>query len=77
MQAVIKIKNSEFNETLFRKIKAMLNKSKESSVVIKIVDGQSLYYEELTQSIAELDNGKSIVTFTPEELKKYAATRRK
>lgn len=71
MDAIFKIKGDEFDEALFKKIKALLRKSNEASVVIQITDDQDAYHRTLQQSIRELGDPEKHISFTMESLAAY------
>jgi len=71
MDAVFKIKGEEFDETLFKKIKALLRKTEKASVVIQITDEQDAYHRALQKSISELNQPEKLLTFTMESLETY------
>ena len=71
MDAVFKIKGDEFDETLFKKIKALLRKSGDASVVIQITDEQDAYHRALQKSIIELNQPEKLLSFTMESLETY------
>ena len=71
MDAVFKIKGDEFDETLFKKIKALLRKSDKASVVIQITDEQDAYHRTLQKSISELNQPEKLLSFTMESLETY------
>ena len=77
MDAVFKIKGDEFDETLFKKIKALLRKSDNSSVVIHVTDESSEYFRTLEKSIGELNRPQDLISFTMEGLETYTATKKK
>ncbi len=70
MDAIFKIKAEEFDETMFRKIKALLRKGS-SSVIIHVTDESEAYHRTLQQSINELNKGDNLVSFAMEDLVKY------
>lgn len=73
MDAVFKIKGDEFDETLFKKIKALLRKSENSSIIIQVTDEQGAYHRSLQKSISELDRAENLISFTQEGLETYTA----
>ena len=71
MDAVFKIKGDEFDETLFKKIKALLSKTAQANVVIQITDEQDAYHRALQKSINELNQPEKLISFTMESLEAY------
>jgi hypothetical protein len=71
MDAVFNIKAEEFDETLFKKIKALLRKGNKASVLIHISDEQDVYQRTLTKSIQELNQPENLLSFTMESLEAY------
>ncbi|MDZ4847607.1 MAG: hypothetical protein SH857_18890 [Chitinophagales bacterium] len=76
MDAVFKIKGEEFDETLFKKIKALLRKADNASVVIQITDEQDAYHRALQQSVSELSRPEQLISFTMESLEAYNKKRK-
>ncbi len=76
MDAVFKIKGEEFDEVLFKKIKALLRKNG-SSVIIQVTDESEVYHRMLQQSINEMNEGSKLVSFALEDLVKYKPTKAK
>ena len=77
MDAVFKISGEEFDEALFKKIKALLKKGSNSSVVIHVVDEKQAYKNALNKSIAELNNPDELISFAMEELVAYKTPSKK
>ncbi len=67
MQAIFTIPASEFDNSLFEKIKSLLKANGEGAEVVISVRPKSLYAEELKRSIAEADSGENCKVFTVEE----------
>jgi len=79
MDALIKIPSSEFNEDVFKKIKALIKTTGNSEVTIAISNTEETqfrkeskkeYWNRLNQSIKDIEEGKGIV-FTMDELGEY------
>lgn len=77
MDAVFKIRGDEFDETLFKKIKALLKKSDRTSVVIHVTDESALYFRSLEKSMGELQQPEEMISFTMERLETYTAKKKK
>ena len=77
MDAIFKIKGDEFDETLFKKIKALLRKSDKTSVVIHVTDESAAYQRTLEKSINELNRAGDLISFTMEGLETYTANKKK
>ena len=73
MDAVIKIKGDEFDEKLFKRIKALLGTNDNASVVIHVTDDQSAYLRDLEKSIKELNQSENLLSFTMESFETYNA----
>ncbi len=71
MQATITIPASEFDSSLFEKIKSLLKANGEGAEVVISVRPKSLYAEELKKSIAEADSGENCTVFTVEEFESF------
>jgi hypothetical protein len=71
MEAVFKIRGDEFDEALFKKIKALLRKSDNSSVLIRVTDEQDEYTRTLEKSISELNQPENLLSFTMDSLTTY------
>ncbi len=75
MDAIIKIPSSEFNEELFKKIRALL-KDRNADVTIAVHDlddrkeSNEEYWNRVQKSIADIESGKG-VTFTMTELEEF------
>jgi len=77
MDAIFRIKGNEFDEALFKKIKALLRKSGDAKVVIQVTDEQDAYHRSLQKSISELsDPPENLISFTMEELVAYNKKRK-
>lgn len=77
MDAVIKMPSSEFNEEVFKKIKALITSFGNADVTIAISNNKDFrsetkdeYWDRLNRSVKDLENGNG-VTFTMEELGEY------
>jgi hypothetical protein len=79
MDALIKISSSEFNEEVFKKIKALLKSVGDAEVIIAITnrtegfsrkESKEEYWARLDKSIKDIEQGNG-VTFTMEELEEY------
>lgn len=71
MQAVFTIPASEFDSSLFEKIKSLLKANGEESEVIISVRAKSRYAEELKKSIAEADADEDCIVFTVNEFESF------
>ncbi|MCF0059227.1 hypothetical protein [Dyadobacter sp. CY356] len=80
MEAVLKIKSSEFTDELISKIRALLSVSKDSEVTISITDKISAgilreesreeYFSRLDKSIDDFESG-NIVSFNGDSFEKF------
>ncbi len=79
VQATFTISAEDFNDEIFDKIKTYL-KGQQAFVTISIQKEPSAspkketreeYFEKLDKSIAELERGENIVSFTVEEFQKF------
>ena len=68
MDALFKIKGNEFNEALFKKIKDLLRKGKNTSILIRVTDEQEVYQHTLEESIAQLNEPGELYSFTMQGL---------
>ena len=73
MDAVFKIRGDEFDEVLFKKIKALLRKGDNASVLIRVSDEKDVYERTLQKSIDELNEPKQLLSFTMESLETYTS----
>ena len=79
MDALIKLRSSEFNEDIFDKIKALLKSFGDAEITIAVsdslnntrVESKEEYWNRLSQSVSDIENGKGI-GFTMEELNKLS-----
>ncbi len=71
MQAIFTIAASEFDSSLFEKIKSLLKANGEGYEVVISVRPKSPYSEELKKSIAEADSGENCTLFTVEEFESF------
>ena len=79
MDALIKIPSSEFNEEVFKKIKALIKSVGNAEVTIAISnksdgifrnESKEEYWDRLNKSVVDIEQGKGIV-FTMDELEEY------
>ncbi len=79
MDAMIKISSSEFNEDVFKKIKALIKSFGSAEVTIAVSnatgsmfrkESKEEYWERLSKSVVDIEHGKGIV-FTMDELENY------
>ncbi|WP_254560733.1 hypothetical protein [Dyadobacter diqingensis] len=80
MEAVLKIKSSEFTDELISKIKALLSVSKDSEVTISITDKPSLgllrdesreeYFSRLDKSIDDFEKG-NVISFSGDSFEQF------
>jgi hypothetical protein len=80
MEAVLKIKSSEFTDELISKIKALLSVSKDSEVTISITDKSSPgilrdesreeYFSRLDKSIDDFEKG-NVVSFSGDSFEQF------
>lgn len=79
MDALIKIPSSEFNEEVFKKIKALIKSVGDAEVTIAISnktddifrnESKEEYWDRLNKSVVDIEQGKGIV-FTMNELEEY------
>ena len=71
MQAIFTIPASEFDSSLFEKIKSLLKSNGEGAEVVISVRSKSFYAEELKKSIAEADSDENCTVFTVEEFESF------
>ena len=71
MEAVIKIRGSELNNHLLKKIKDLVSANKNLDITISINDTNNEYFKKLDNSIGQLDKKKDLVQFTMEEFVEY------
>lgn len=79
MDALIKISSSEFNEEVFKKIKALIKSVGDAEVTIAVSnktndlfrnETKEEYWNRLHRSVADIEQGKGTV-FTMHELEEY------
>ncbi|MFN0036763.1 MAG: hypothetical protein ACKVUS_16985 [Saprospiraceae bacterium] len=71
MQAVFTIPASEFDSSLFEKIKNLLKANGEGAEVVISVRTKARYIEDLKKSIAEADADEDCTVFTVEEFESF------
>jgi len=79
MDALIRVRSSEFNEDIFNKIKALLKSFGDAEITIAVTDtlntsrkeSKEEYWNRISQSVSDIENGKG-VSFTVEELNKLS-----
>ena len=76
MDAVFKIKGTEFNATLFKKIKSLLGKKGNANVVIQVTDEEEAYHRALQKSISELSEPDKLISFSMEGLEEYTSKKK-
>ena len=78
MDTIIKLSSAEFNEELFKKIRAFLN-GRNAHITIAVTDisdtplrkeNTEEYWDRLNKSIEDIEQGKGI-TFTMKELEEF------
>ncbi len=79
MDALIKIPSSEFNEDVFKKIKALIKSVGNAEITIAVSnktddsfrnESKEEYWNRLNKSVADIEEGKGVV-FTMNELEAY------
>ena len=58
---------------LFKKIKALLRKGDNTSVLIHVSDEKDVYTQTLQKSIEEMNEPKQLLSFSMEDLEIYSA----
>jgi hypothetical protein len=77
MDAVIKVKLSELNSAFLERLKHLFQGNEEAELTISFDDRKQKYYESLSRSLEELEQGKDLVTFSSiEELESYTSSKR-
>ncbi len=72
MDAIIKIKLSELNAGLVEHIKALFQGKDDVELTLTFDDREHKYYEVLSRSKKDLEQGHNLTTFTMEELEAYS-----
>lgn len=81
MDALIKLRSSEFNEEIFNKIKSLLKSFGDAEITIAVSESLSTlrqeskddYWNRISQSVSDIEDGKG-VGFKMEELSAYFQT---
>jgi len=76
MEAVIKIKVSELNSSLIKRIKKLFSDDEDAEITISLGKKTSEYLEVLNRSKEDLENNKNLISFTMEELAEYSANKK-
>lgn len=73
MDAVIKVKVTELNINLLERLKSLFQGNDEAELTISYDDKKQKYFESLTRSVKEFEQGTNLVTFNSiEELEAYS-----
>ena len=75
MNAVIKLRPEELDNNLLQKIKELVNGRTDIEVTISLSDNKSAYFKALDKSIADLNAGNDLISFTMEEFLEYPSSK--
>ncbi|MGN6399872.1 MAG: hypothetical protein ACTHMD_05430 [Flavisolibacter sp.] len=73
MEAVIKVKVSELNASLLKRIKKLFSEKEDAEITISLGKALPEYLETLIRSKNDLENNRNLISFTMEELEEYTA----
>jgi len=76
MEAVIKVKVSELNGSLIKRIKKLFSDDEDAEITISLGKKLSEYLEVLNRSKDDLENKRNLISFTMEELAEYSANKK-
>jgi hypothetical protein len=71
MEAVIKVKVSELNASLLKRIKKLFSEKEDAEITISLGKALPEYLETLVRSKNDLENNRNLISFTMEELEEY------
>ena len=71
MEAVIKVKVSELNASLLKRIKNLFSEKEDAEITISLGKALPEYLETLVRSKNDLENNRNLISFTMEELEEY------
>jgi hypothetical protein len=74
MEGIIRIKLSELNAGFVEHIKTLFEGKGDMDLTLSFDDRQHTYYEALSRSKKDLENGNNLTTFTMDELEVYSKT---
>jgi predicted AAA+ superfamily ATPase len=72
MQATIKIKESEFDYSFFKKLKTLF-KGGEIEILGSTTDENAVYWESLNKAIDDVENKRNLIRFSGEEFEALVA----
>jgi hypothetical protein len=73
MVGVIKVKVSELNSSLLKRLKKLFAENEDAEVTISFGKESSEYWETLVRSKNDLENNRNLISFTMEELEEYTS----
>ena len=75
MNAVIKLRPEELDQSLLEKIKELVKGRTDIEVIISLTDNKHEYFKTLDRSIADLKADKGTISFTMEEFLEYPSSK--
>jgi hypothetical protein len=73
MEAVIRVKVSQLNTSLLKRIKKLFSEEEDAEITISLGKALPEYLEILSRSKNDLENNRNLISFTMEELEEYTA----
>ncbi len=76
MDAIIKIKLSELNDSFISRVKALFQGQDDVELTLTFDEHQNDYRQVLTRSLRDLEDRNNLTTFSLEELEVYTASKK-
>ena len=77
MEGVIRVKDSELNSSLLKRLKKLFAENEDAELTISFGKETSEYWKTLVRSKNDLDNNRNLISFTMEELEEYTSRQRR